>query len=327
MTDAPCLTPRQLDIVGEIFGATATLTDTGLQIGDKTWPVIDGVIILDGALGTDEEAKAEVIRSFGSEWESFSQMAPEHQQEFDSYFDHVDVPALAGKTVADLGCGMGRWSRILLERTRPRFLVCVDLSDAIFVARRNLAAHDDVVFIKADLEKLSFDGFRFDFAFSLGVLHHIPGGIDRALARIAGYCDSFLGYLYYALDNRGMVFAALFRAADLLRRALNRIRSEPARRVVSWLLAAFLYKPFTLLADLAGAIGVNKERMPLNAYCGNSLQRIQQDAYDRFFTTVEYRYSRAQIAATCGRHWQDIVFSDRQPFWHFLCRAPRRQEP
>jgi SAM-dependent methyltransferase len=326
MTDNPRLTPKQLDIVGEIFGTTAIQNDGNLTIGGNTWPVIDGVIILDGALGTDESAKAEVIRSFGNEWESFSGMAPEHQQEFDSYFDHVDLPALAGKTAADLGCGMGRWSRILLERTQPRLLVCVDLSDAIFVARRNLAAHDNIVFIKADLEKLSFDRFRFDFAFSLGVLHHIPGGIDRALARIAGYCDSFLGYLYYALDNRGVVFATLFRAADLLRRGLNRVRSEPARRVVSWLLALFLYKPFTLLADLAGALGVNKERMPLNAYCGNSLHRIQQDAYDRFFTTVEHRYSRAQIREACGRYWQDITFSDRQPFWHFLCRAPRRQD-
>jgi SAM-dependent methyltransferase len=324
MTEASLLTPRQIAIVREIFGNDVRLDGDGVTIGGRRHPIRDGVIVIDGMATAADTAKAEVIRSFGEEWESFPAMEPEHQQEFDGYFDLVDVKGLAGKTVADLGCGMGRWSRILLERTAPRFLVCVDLSDAIFVARRNLADHTDVVFIKADLETLRFQGFRFDFAFSLGVLHHIPGGIATALAQIAGYADSFLGYLYYALDNRGAVFAVLFRGADLLRRALARIRAEALRRAVSWLIALILYKPFVLAADLAGALGFDKERMPLNAYCGNSLSRIQQDAYDRFFTTVEHRYSRAEIAEHCTRHWREVTFSNRQPYWHFLCRGPRR---
>jgi SAM-dependent methyltransferase len=324
MTDASLLTPRQIAIVRQVFGTDVRLDGDNVFIAGRRCPIRDGVIVLDGTVAEVDAEKAEVIRSFGEEWGSFPAMAPEHQQEFDGYFDLVDVTGLEGKTVADLGCGMGRWSRILLERTTPQFLVCVDLSDAIFVARRNLADHADVIFIKADLETLRFDAFRFDFAFSLGVLHHIPGGIAVALARIAGYADSFLGYLYYALDNRGAVFTVLFRGADLLRRALARIRAEGVRRAVSWLIAVVLYKPFVLLADLAGALGFDKERMPLNAYCGNSLRRIQQDAYDRFFTTVEHRYTRSDITSHCTRHWHEVTFSDCQPYWHFLCRGLRR---
>ena len=324
MSEAPLLTPRQIAIVQEIFGTDSRLDGDSVLIGGRRRPIRDGVIVLESAVAASDAAKAEVIRSFGEEWGSFPAMAPEHQQEFDGYFDLVDVKGLEGKTVADLGCGMGRWSRILLERTAPRFVVCVDLSDAIFVARHNLADHADVVFIKADLETLRFENFRFDFAFSLGVLHHIPGGIATALAQISGYANGFLGYLYYALDNRGTVFAVLFRTADLLRRALARIRAEPVRRGVSWLIAVVLYKPFVAAADLAGALGFDKSRMPLNAYCGNSLRRIQQDAYDRFFTTVEHRYTRAEIAEHCARHWREVTFSDRQPFWHFLCRNPRK---
>jgi SAM-dependent methyltransferase len=323
MTDAPLLTQRQIAIVRQVFGTDVRLDGDGVFVAGQRYPIRDGVIVLDGTVAEVDAEKAEVIRSFGEEWGSFPAMAPEHQQEFDGYFDLIDVKDLEGKTVADLGCGMGRWSRILLERTVPQFLVCVDLSDAIFVARRNLADHADVIFIKADLETLRFDAFRFDFAFSLGVLHHIPGGISAALAQIAGYADSFLGYLYYTLDNRGAVFAALFRGADLLRRALARIRAEGVRRAVSWLIAVVLYKPFVFLADLAGALGFDKERMPLNAYSGNSLRRIQQDAYDRFFTTVEHRYTRAAITEHCTRHWREVTFSDRQPYWHFLCRGPR----
>ncbi|MFM2129035.1 MAG: hypothetical protein RL477_581 [Pseudomonadota bacterium] len=321
---AASLSDRQLEILATVFGAPARLDGDHIVIGEKRHRVIDGVVIVDD-MGREEAAKEEVVRSFGAEWTTFSQMTPEHQAEFDAYFDLIDVPALAGKAVADLGCGMGRWSRILMERTRPRFLVCADLSEAIFVARENLKDHDNVVFLRADLEKLAFPGFRFDLAFSLGVLHHIPAGPERALANIAGYCERFLCYLYYALDNRGAVFAALFRLADGLRRALTLVRNEAARRSISWLLAVFLYKPFVILADVAGWFGVDKERLPLNAYCGNSLARIQQDAYDRFFTSVEHRYSRADVRALTAPHWRDIVFSDRQPYWHFLCMGPKER--
>lgn len=319
---AAVLSARQVEILQTIFGLPVRLEGDGVVIGTSAHRVVDGVVIL-GDVGADEAEKGEVVRSFGAEWTTFSAMTPEHQGEFDAYFDRVDVPGLAGKSVVDLGCGMGRWSKILMERTTPGFLVCVDLSEAIFVARRNLKDHGNVVFLRADLEKLAFGGFRFDLAFSLGVLHHIPAGPERALARIAGYADRFLCYLYYALDNRGAAFALLFRLADGLRRALTGIENESARRAISWLLAVFLYKPFVIVADIAGWLGVNKERLPLNAYCGNSLRRIQQDAYDRFFTGVEHRYGRAEIAALMAPHWRDVTFSDRQPYWHFLCSGPK----
>lgn len=315
------LSPAQVRILEELFGGPVVLDGDTVAIAGARHAVIDGVVILDAA--AEGEAKREVVRSFGAEWQTFADMTPEHEAEFDAYFDRVDVAALAGGTVADLGCGMGRWSKILLARARPRFVVCADLSDAIFVARRNLSDHDNVVFLKADLERLSFPGFRFDLAFSLGVLHHIPAGPDAALARIATYADRFLCYLYYALDNRGLGFRVLFRVADVIRRGFARIENETARRILAWSIAAFVYKPFTLLAEAAAAFGVDKGRMPLNAYCGNSLKRIRQDAYDRFFTSVEHRYGRDDIRALIAPYWRDIAFSDRQPYWHFLCSDPK----
>ncbi|MGE0652969.1 MAG: hypothetical protein AB7P12_14670, partial [Alphaproteobacteria bacterium] len=64
MTEAPLLTPRQIAIVREIFGADARLDPDGVVIGGRTHPINDGVIVLDGKVAASDAAKAEVIRSF-----------------------------------------------------------------------------------------------------------------------------------------------------------------------------------------------------------------------------------------------------------------------
>jgi SAM-dependent methyltransferase len=323
MPESAGISPQQKAIIETIFGVEVKLYENEIHIGARHFPVRDGVILLDAEVAPAEHEKNDVIRSFGSEWKTFHALAPEHLQEFDSYFDVVSPDSLEGKSVVDLGCGMGRWSKIMMDRAKPTFLVCVDLSEAIFVARENLRGLDNVVFIKADLERLKFPNFRFDLAFSLGVLHHIPSGIETAVANIHSYADDFLCYLYYNLENRGWAFRALFGLAAVVRNVLSRIRNERVRRGVSWLIAALIYKPFTIIADLAAKCGVNKECVPLNAYCGFSIRRMQQDSYDRFFTTVEHRYSRAAIRKVFTPYWDVIHFSEVQPYWHFLCRQRR----
>jgi SAM-dependent methyltransferase len=326
MSESVDISPQQLAIIERVFGVDVQLCGNAIRIGARSFPVKDGVILLDAEVAADEHEKNDVIRSFGSEWKTFHALAPEHLQEFDSYFDITSLSSLDGKTVADLGCGMGRWSKIMMDRANPAFLVCVDLSEAIFVARENLKEFDNVVFIKSDLEHLKFPDFRFDCAFSLGVLHHIPSGIETAVANIHSYADNFLCYLYYNLENRGWAFRTLFCLATVVRNLLSRIRNERVRRIVSWLIAALIYKPLTVIADIVAKFGGDKERVPLNAYCGFSISRMQQDTYDRFFTKVEHRYSRAAIRKIFAPYWEEIRFSELQPYWHFFCRQRRAQE-
>lgn len=325
MSDSSGLSLRQIEIIEKIFGAKVVLGNGEIRIGDQSYPVRDGVMLLDAEVSVGEQLKGDVIRSFGNEWHAFRSLEPEHFREFKNYFDVVDLDSLNGKTIADLGCGMGRWSKILMDRVKPEFLVCVDLSDAIFVARKNLEGLDNVIFIKADLERLKFPGMRFDFVYSLGVLHHIPAGIETSVANIHGYAERFLCYLYYNLEQQGAGYRFIFGVAAVIRKLLSRIENERVRRILSWVIAVFVYKPFTLLADLMSHVGVEKPRMPLSAYCGFSIARIQQDAYDRFFTKVENRFSREMIRDNFSSYWRDIEFSDIQPYWHFLCTGHKEE--
>ena len=53
-------------------------------------------------------------------------------------------------------------------------------------------------------------------------------------------------------------------------------------------------------------------------YRGKSLNRIRQDVYDRFFTSIEQRFSREQILQLSDT-FASVSVSDRIPLWHFLC--------
>lgn len=79
---------------------------------------------------------------------------------------------LAGKLVLDAGCGAGRYMDVAARAGAE--VVGVDLSFAVDVARKNLAAFPRCHFVQADLSRLPFRRECFDFVYSIGVLHHTP---------------------------------------------------------------------------------------------------------------------------------------------------------
>lgn len=319
----------------DIFGATeVAVGETAITVDGRTYPLLDDVIVLlpadrlpagvrrrlglapagDGALGVEFDAGVQY--SFGEEWKSHPEILPEHEREFAEYFDLVDLPGLRGRRVADLGCGIGRWSHFL-----SRFcddLVLVDYSEAIFVARRNLGHASGAIFVMGDVLDLPFREGAFDLVCCLGVLHHLPVPALDALRRLAPLASRHLIYLYYALDNRPAYFRWLLAGVTVARRRLSRVRSPRARAVISGGIAVGVYAPL-------GALGtVMRSRqwahlVPLaEAYAGKSLKRLRQDVYDRFFTPIEQRFTRQQILAV-GDTFSSVTVSDGIPYWHFLC--------
>ncbi len=117
------------------------------------------------------------VRAFGGEWARFDQSElPEEAlrimfSEYFAIFPWERLPRNARG--ADIGCGSGRWARLAAPRVSE--LHCVDASEeAVAVARRNLSTFGNVVIHQASVDSLPFDDASLDFAYSLGVLHHLP---------------------------------------------------------------------------------------------------------------------------------------------------------
>jgi len=326
---------RRLDTLKDLFGRPdVELVEAGLKVGERVYPVLDGVVILldqdqypdslRRRLGAAPNAVAagdyapDVQATFGAEWREFSEILPEHEREFAEYFDLVPLESLRGERVCDLGCGSGRWSHFLRGRCRERILV--DFSDAIFVARRNLAGDEDALFFMADLTRLPFrDGFA-DFLFCLGVLHHLPTPALQAVRALARCAPRLLVYLYYALDNRPPHYRLLLNVATAVRRLTARIRGERAREAIAWAGAVGVYRPLVAIGSVLERGGHGSAVPLFETYRGKSLRRIRQDVYDRFFTRIEQRVTKSEIE-TLADTFAELRVSPGPPYWHFLCES------
>ncbi len=261
------------------------------------------------------------VASFGEEWKIFHDFnAKDIKSIGDKYFDIVSASMLnENSTVIDIGCGSGRFIKYLKGRYHK--ITGVDPSDAILVADELLGSDPDIELVKTSTDYLPFPDGHFDFGYSLGVLHHIPD-TQKALVdcvkkiKPGGY---FLLYLYYNLDNRGVLYKFLFFFSNLVRKIVSKMPGG-LKKLCCNLMAVFFYMPFVLFSRLLKLLGISKKirsRIPLHSYEDTSFYIIRNDALDRFGTPLELRFSKKQIQAmmqAAGLH--NIVFSEHAPFWH-----------
>lgn len=262
---------------------------------------------------------ANVVAGFGDEWTRFDQssLSPDELRAmFDDYFAIFPWRELPAEPVGfDLGCGSGRWARLVAPKVGTLHLI--DPSEAIEVAKRNLEAQQNCVFHRADVENIPLPPSSCDFGYSLGVLHHIPdteAGLKRC-TEILKPGAPFLLYLYYAFDNRPWWFRGIWRISDAFRTLVSRL-PHFARYGVSQMVAATVYFPLARLARSMEAAGMDIERFPLSQYRHRSFYTMRTDALDRLGTRLERRFSKNEIREMMERAGlADISFDDTPPYW------------
>lgn len=240
----------KIDTLKDLFGSEdISLEEQFLQVDGHKYPIVEDVIILlqphqyppsiahlrpeRSASTASDEYAPDIQRTFGDEWLAYPDMLADYDKAFDEYFDIVQLDDLASKRVADLGCGKGRWSYYIQESCRE--LVLVDFSDAIFVARKHITT-SNALFFMGDILNLPFREKAFDFAFSIGVLHHLPVDALDATRRLKKFAPEVLIYLYYALDNRALHYRILLSMVTGIRLILSRIHNSKARALLVTLL-------------------------------------------------------------------------------------------
>ena len=267
-----------------------------------------------------ENVDGETVAGFGDEWSRFDQndaTAEELQDLFETYFAIFPWSALPEQAIGfDAGCGSGRWARFVA--TRVGHLHCIDASDrALAVAKRNLAGVSNVSFHLASVAAIPVPDASMDFGYSLGVLHHMPdtGAAVRVCVAKLKPGAPLLLYLYYAFDNRGPWFRALWRSTDLARRVISRMPA-PVRYGTSQVIAASVYWPLARSARLLERFGAPVERLPLSAYRHRSFYIMRNDALDRFGTRLEHRFTRSEIRNMMeAAGLRDVKFLEGVPYW------------
>src|SRR5262245_44015612 len=260
------------------------------------------------------------VADFGREWQRFDQSgisSAEVQRMFGEYFAIFPWDSLPPGAVGfDAGCGSGRWAALVAPRVG--WLHCIDASvAALAVAQQHLAAVTNVTFHAAALDAMPLADNSMDFAYSLGVLHHLPdpaAGLSACVRKLKRGAP-MLVYIYYAFDNRPAWFRLLWQGSDMLRQAVSRAPFR-FKSAIAELLAAGVYWPLARSARLSERVGGSVGNWPLSAYRWRSYYAMRTDALDRFGTRIEHRMTQAQIRALMENvGLREIRFHDAEPFW------------
>jgi GT2 family glycosyltransferase/SAM-dependent methyltransferase/uncharacterized protein YbaR (Trm112 family) len=145
-----------------------------------------------------EKLHKKTARAFGYEWNKYQVTSPEEDlltlctltgfdpgvykkiffSDIFSYMptkeevEQINTRFLAGKTVIELGCGMGKYVKTVARYAAVA--VGLDLSHALLRARRDSAGYDNIFYVRGNILEPPFRPQTFDYGYSVGVLHHTP---------------------------------------------------------------------------------------------------------------------------------------------------------
>jgi SAM-dependent methyltransferase len=232
-----CCAPEVPD---DIDLETGILTCTTCE---RQFPIRNGVPRMTPDLA--ENKNRQTAEAFGWEWQEFDQFHSDWATLEAQYLDWVhplSPPFFGGKVVLDAGCGMGRFSAAAARLGADR-VIGVDLSDSVEAARRFTRSMPNVAIVQGDIFRLPFRA-SFDFAFSIGVIHHLhepEAGFREIATRVRPGGSLFVWV--YGYENNGWI-----------RHIVNPIRENVTARLgrrmlylLSLLMTAFLHPALRLL--------------------------------------------------------------------------------
>ncbi|HEY0376012.1 MAG TPA: methyltransferase domain-containing protein [Pyrinomonadaceae bacterium] len=279
----------------------------------RHFPVVRGIPRF-ADLTAIEEDKAATASNFGWQWRHFTQRDEKYEEQFLGWVAPVGPDFFKDKVVLEGGCGKGRHSRLSAE-WGARDHIGVDLSVAVetaFAATRDL---ENAHVVQADIYHLPFKRV-FDYAFSVGVLHHLPdpfGGF-RSLASRVKAGGHLSAWVYGAENNRWIL-----RFVDPLRERFTSRINRRALLHLSKLPAAALYATTKLVygplnrtergSAIARHLFYNDY---LKAISGFGWREQHTIVFDHLVAPTAYYISRAEFE----KWWEEIGAQEVVVGWH-----------
>lgn len=279
----------------------------------RSWPITRGVPRF-ASLDAVEAEKAATAANFGWQWTHFTQADEKYEQQFLGWIAPVKPEFFKGKVVLEGGCGKGRHTQ-LAAKWGARDVIGIDLSAAVetaFAATRDLPnAH----IVQADIYNLPF-GRMFDYAFSVGVLHHLPdprAGFKSLAPKVksGGHISAWV----YGAENN-----------EWITRFVNPVRERLTSRLNPNLLLQLSKIPTALLFAVTKMVygPLNRsEKGPalarhlfyndyLNAIAGFGWREQHTIVFDHLVAPTAFYISREDFADW----WREIGVNDAEITWH-----------
>lgn len=167
----------------------------------RTFPVRGGVPRMAGGV---PELEVRTAQAFGYEWTRYNELADRYRKQFLDWIRPVDAGFFEGRAVLEGGCGKGRHTA-LAAQFGAKDVVAVDLGHAVDAAFANTRHLPNAHIVQADLKQPPLRR-AFDFAFSIGVLHHLPDPEEgfRALVSRVKPGGSVSAWVY-GRENNGWI--------------------------------------------------------------------------------------------------------------------------
>lgn len=192
-----------------------------------------------------ESDKRATAAGFGWQWQHFTQQDPRYVEQFLGWIAPVKPEFFRDKLVLEGGCGKGRHTE-LAARWGAREVIGIDLSAAVETAYAVTRELPNAHIIQADIYNLPLAKV-FDYAFSVGVLHHLPdplGGFKSLASRVkpGGHISAWV----YGAENNEWITRWVNPVRESLtsrmnRRALLQFSKLPA--AVLYLATKLIYGP------------------------------------------------------------------------------------
>lgn len=313
-----------IEAIMRIYRESDALAKNGLRIVSERYSLRSSAPVLKACLSDvidNHNISNDVVSSFGYEWSRFDNSdlpEPVLNNIWEDYFDIFPWDSLpnGGGTGADIGCGSGRWAQFVSKKVDKLYLIDPS-SKALDVAKKNLRKSKNVSFFVSSVNDMPIKDEALDFAYSLGVLHHVPD-IKTAFKLINKKLKvgaPFLVYLYYAFDNKPYWYRVIWKASDGIRNVVSKFPYR-IRYQISQFFAYTVYFPMSFIGGLLSKAGILPNNWPLAYYIGKPIYIMRNDSLDRFGTSLENRFSKKQIVELFeDSGFSNVVFSDRQPYW------------
>ena len=238
-------------------------------------------------------------RSFGYQWTVFREMVIDFRENFFYYIRPLDEKFFKGKLGLDMGCGFGR--HIYNAALFGAEMVGVDLSDAIESTAENVRELNNVHLIQADVYHLPFKPGVFDFAYSIGVLHHLPDP-ERGYQSLLPIVKPKGAVFIWVYSKKRAVVNAILESA----RAVTTRVPPGVQQGLSYAFAAvdwWVIKTYQGAAAIP-AIGGLVKALPLprlRLYTHYPFQVVYADWFDRFAAPIRFYYDENDLSGWVSR--------------------------